>query len=314
VIGGEHEARIPIGLDIFELDLSAEILEWKLCPSQGGNTPQPRLAHGQAVIGDSIWIFGGRVGIGMGEGPLDDMHYFDTTTKEWYGPITAFAGRPPAPRSFHKMVSVGPRLYLFGGCAAVGRLNDLHVFDTLSLTWSELPSSADITGRGGPGFQVGSDGESLVVSSGYSGQENNDIHIFSLITNEWKQIPSDYRPRSVCPTSSVTLSGQSFMILYGGEVSPSDHGHEGAGDFASDLISINTTSSAALALVSAISEMPSSNSSNHCPMARGWTEMAPVFIARQQDVASIVMFGGLAGNDDNPVRLNDTWKLTVKFA
>jgi hypothetical protein len=48
-----------------------------------------------------------------------------------------------------------------------------------------------------------------------------------------------FRARSVCP--HVTLPGAGVMVLSGGEVSISDKGHEGAGDFASDLVVLDAS-------------------------------------------------------------------------
>lgn len=50
------------------------------------------------------------------------------------------------------MVSIGTNLYVFGGCGEQGRLNDLYKFDTLTLSWTDLPNSNLISGRGGPSF------------------------------------------------------------------------------------------------------------------------------------------------------------------
>ena len=43
------------------------------------------------------------------------------------------------------------------------------------------------------------------------------------------------RPRSVC----ASMAMPDALLLFGGEVSPSDRGHEGAGGFAGDLLAID---------------------------------------------------------------------------
>jgi hypothetical protein len=49
-----------------------------------------------------------------------------------------------------------------------------------------------------------------------------------------------------------------------------------------------------------------------CPCVRGWTAMAPW---EEEGVESgAVMFGGLTGDDDAPVRLADTWQLRLSPA
>ena len=91
------------------------------------------LNYSQATIGNRIYIFGGRQGIDMGECSLNDLFYFDIETKTW----TQIPGNDtfPAERSFHQMVSVGEKLFVFGGCGKSGRLSDLHEFDTATSKW-----------------------------------------------------------------------------------------------------------------------------------------------------------------------------------
>ena len=61
------------------------------------------------------------------------------------------------------------------GCGDVGRLADLHAFDTATREWRQLPTCDAITGRGGAGFAASPDGEALFVVGGFSGKEMNDV-------------------------------------------------------------------------------------------------------------------------------------------
>ena len=90
-----------------------------------------------------------------------------------------------------------------GGCAAVGRLNDLHRFDTVTNEWEAMPTSDAILGRGGPCFAAGGDGN-LYVIAGFAGKEMNDIHQFRPNTKTWTQLPSAGlgRPRRTSAGSS----------------------------------------------------------------------------------------------------------------
>lgn len=81
----------------------------------------------------------------MAEGPLNDLHVFDTATATWRA--VAARGTPPAPRSFHASAAIGARVFVFGGCGAAGRLNDLFAFDTASETWEEMPASPAVAVR-----------------------------------------------------------------------------------------------------------------------------------------------------------------------
>ena len=53
--------------------------------------------------------------------------------------VKAKGGKPPSPRSFHKMIAINQVIFVFGGCAAKGRLADLHKFDTRTNIWTEVP-------------------------------------------------------------------------------------------------------------------------------------------------------------------------------
>lgn len=303
VIGGENVARVPINSDVHMLDLAGEknTMSWETV-STSGIPMSPRIAHAQAVVGSCIWIFGGRQGITMGEGPLNDLHCFDTATLTWSVPPTEPSSSPPPPRSFHKMVAIENILYVFGGCGENGRMSDFYSYDTISHVWSILPSSGDIAGRGGPSLAAvnTSQGPGVMVTAGYSGQENNDVHLFDINSKSWQCVvpQQPYRPRSVCPTA-VIQQGR-FVALFGGEVSTSDRGHEGAGAFERNVVCIDAITGQVCSTESSSTELP---------MARGWTEMC--LIEEVSGTSSLLLFGGLSGNDEDPLRLNDAWKLCL---
>lgn len=326
LIGGEHVARTPIDSTVYEYSLATDA--WEEVQITGGEPPEQRIAHSQAVVGQKIYIFGGRQGIHMSEKPLNDMHCFDTSTSKWER-VSYTGGEPPAARSFHKMTSVGSILYVFGGCAAAGRQKDLHSFDTLTGVWTALQTSPEIAGRGGPSLAavctdaMGSSSlcDSLLVTAGFSGQENNDMHLYNIATNTWApSVTLPYRARSVCPTT--TIAQNRYVVMFGGEVNTSDRGHEGAGDFASDLVCIDSATGAVVECT---------NTGTNTPPARGWTEMTTMLPAAAAAATtlttaeflasnlmqsysqsySVLLCGGLTGNDENPQRLNDTWLLTV---
>lgn len=103
-VTGEHEARVPIDSEMWMLDPTAspEALSWTTV-STLGNKPPPRIAHAQAVIGSTIYVFGGRQGIQMEESPLNDLHSYDTKSRTW-SQVETKAGSPPTARSFHRLV------------------------------------------------------------------------------------------------------------------------------------------------------------------------------------------------------------------
>jgi len=324
LLGGEHVARTPIDSTVYEF--TADRDTWDVVEVVSGEAPSHRIAHGQAVIGSKIYVFGGRQGIHMDEKPLNDLHCFDTSTRVWSGSIPYISGEPPSARSFHKMVSVGDMLYVFGGCAADGRQKDIHSFNTLTGVWAALEKSLDIAGRGGPSFAAvntgtivdGTTSDSLMVTAGFSGQENNDMHMYNIASDSWSpSVTLPYRARSVCPTT--TISKGKYVLLFGGEVNISDRGHEGAGDFSNDIVCIDSATGTILKCTN----ITEGSDASKCPPARGWTEMATLGSKSNsssiltlsgshcESAHSVLLFGGLTGNDENPQRLGDTWLLTI---
>ena len=53
----------------------------------------------------------------------------------------------PQPRSYHAAAVASGRLYVFGGCGADGRLNELHAYDPATNEWQQLPASQAVPVR-----------------------------------------------------------------------------------------------------------------------------------------------------------------------
>jgi len=289
LFGGEATARTSIDSTVHCLDPTDN--SWRsILPA---HVPPPRVAHAQAAIRGKLVIFGGRSGIEMGEHELRDLWEFDPVTESWTE-LAPAGGTPPSARSFHAATAVGDTLYVFGGCGAEGRLADLHAFSTTNRSWTALPPPPDVAGRGGATLEATADGSALWLIGGFAGHETNDLLRFDLSECTWERKPSEWlRPRSV--SASIPL-GRS-LLLFGGEVSPSDRGHEGAGGFASDLVAIDPHEGVPLCVVI--------GGASGTPLARGWAAAAAL------SETEGVLYGGLTGTDDAPVRLNDAWLLRV---
>mmetsp|Transcript_6975 Transcript_6975/g.7981 ORF Transcript_6975/g.7981 Transcript_6975/m.7981 type:complete len:365 (-) Transcript_6975:50-1144(-) len=319
LIGGEHIARTP--LDSSQCTWMAEkshesTASWKwrpICHVEEDLCPPARIGHSQAVINDKIFIFGGRQGIEMKEQALDDLWVLDCSgaigTEAW-SQVSTGAHKGPGPRSFHKMIAVGTDLYVFGGCGTGGRLADLYKFDTLQNKWEELGESL-LRGRGGANLihLPGKDGDGkLAVVAGFCGEESNDGHQYDLERGRQGWDPSlmdssclaNLRPRSVCVSGTIPSLGK--VVIFGGEVNPSDRGHEGAGGFENDIVVLDASTGVMDQSDGGILKQEPSAS---WPMNRGWTDGA---VLDQEDKTCLYVFGGLAGDDSNPVRLGDLWE------
>ena len=138
----------------------------------------------------------------------------------------------------------------------------------------------------------------LYVIAGFAGEETNDIFYFDLEAKTWTQKESStLRPRSVCASAALTVQNETYITIFGGEVDPSALGHAGAGGFANDTIAYNVSSGT---LVTAdLAE------GSEAPPARGWA------CASKWTENSFIVVGGLAGSDEEPVRLGDVWKCEI---
>jgi len=291
--GGEVIARTPVDSTIWSRNLG-EGSEWTAVECKSATSPPPRVAHTQASVGAELYIFGGRQSIAMEEAPLNDLWKFSFKDKTWVH-VTP-GGTVPEPRSFHKMVSVGAKLYVFGGCSAKGRLADLHCYDTVTNTWSFVSNPPkEMAGRGGAGFVSSRDGEALFVVGGFIGKESNAVYRFDLEANTWEVMLQEgndkVRPFSV--SCGVSLPGK--LVFFGGEVDPSEKGHEGAGAFCNDVLILDDKSGLPISVTT--------GSSN--PTPRGWSD------SDAWGDNKMVLYGGLSGDDKDPVRLADTWVLEL---
>ena len=329
--GGEHVARTPLdaaqatwGLDL--TNPSSPV--WYPIPGGSGNedaAPSPRVAHAQDVVDHCVYIFGGRNGIAMDERPLNDMWRLDCSgppgSETWAPVPIANPDETPEPRSFHRLQAIDSTLYIFGGCGANGRMADLHSFDTTTNAFHNWGTSPLLRGRGGPNLFPLAQGQKLAVVAGFAGEETADGHIFNVSTGQWDatlltaddHFHGGLRPRSVCAAASFPSVGVS--IIFGGEVNPSDRGHEGAGGFANDLVVLDASDASLLTAVPApgtVDDEDPATTTTPWPQVRGWSAAAS--IDHQDGTGQLYVFGGLCGDDQNPVRLDDLWRLDITKA
>ncbi|OWF37075.1 nitrile-specifier protein 5-like [Mizuhopecten yessoensis] len=289
VFGGENTPRVPISNIVHCLNMDTKT--WSELTTSG-DVPIPLNAHSAAAVGHVMYVFGGRTGITMGEGSLNDLYAFDTSNNVWS--LLKTSGDVPAARSFHAMTANAGRLYVFGGCGVEGRMNDFHSYDIATNTWEKQPTNDDIEGRGGAGLiAVGND---VFVVGGFAGREMNDVHRYDTVNKTWSRLMTDKElpPRSVFGITSIST----FILVWFGEVDPSDLGHSGAGGFSKDGYVMNTVSKTGWELMTCASETPE---------ARGWMNVSP---CNWNGRDGMFLFGG--NNVDNE-RLNDCYFLSIKL-
>ncbi|KAG7304545.1 hypothetical protein JYU34_011494 [Plutella xylostella] len=145
---------------------------WRQVKAPGG--PPPRSAH-QAIATPAnkgeLWVFGGEF---TSPSETQFYHYkdlwcFSLAEKKWE---KVSAPNGPSPRSGHRMVQLGHKLFVFGGYCDDGRecryYDDLHAFCLDTRTWSKVE-----TGGRGPAarsacIMLPAGPDSLLVYGGFS--------------------------------------------------------------------------------------------------------------------------------------------------
>lgn len=104
-------------------------------PIVEGEKPLPRFGHSATLLSQKLIIFGGRKTATY----LNDLYILDLGFMEYTA--VKCENMPPLPRGFHAALPVSDnRVLVSGGCSAIGALQDVHIFNMNSRTWSSLVS------------------------------------------------------------------------------------------------------------------------------------------------------------------------------
>ncbi|KAL8701099.1 MAG: hypothetical protein Q9201_005090 [Fulgogasparrea decipioides] len=186
VFGGEEKPREPVDNDMHVLIMplsTVKEVDYKTVPAAistaESGVPAPRVGHTATVVGDRIYVFGGRGGKSMEalqeEGAVWE---YDTKFSQW-SRLTPVKDSPfPQARSYHSSAStvhplpsrqdltepahgdVDPErhgtVFIHGGCTASGRLSDVWGFDVAARTWSPFPDAPG-EARGGSSLTLAQD-------------------------------------------------------------------------------------------------------------------------------------------------------------
>lgn len=206
IFGGEIDPREPVDNEMHIITLpsgSVTSADYRSIPARpeqaGGPVPEKRVGHTAAVIGERIFIFGGRGGKDMK--PLEEngrVWIYNTRLDVWSfldpEPSTPF----PAARSYHSSVAINKpepekktetshtgrgkdfgTFFVHAGCPTSGRTNDFWAFDVNSRTWKELPPAPG-NPRGGTSLTVSK--QRIFRYGGFNGtgEEGGKLDILEL--------------------------------------------------------------------------------------------------------------------------------------
>lgn len=108
------------------------VLKWQKVYNPSGPQPRPRHGHRAVSIRDLMIVFGGG-----NEGIVHELHVFNTTTNQWFVPVTK--GEVPPGCAAYGFVVDGTRLLVFGGMVEYGKYsNDLYELQASRWEWKRL--------------------------------------------------------------------------------------------------------------------------------------------------------------------------------
>ncbi|KAM4569813.1 host cell factor 2 [Odontesthes bonariensis] len=115
--------------------------EWRKVHSVTGVVPRSRHGHRAAAIRELIIVFGGG-----NEGIAEDLHVYNTVSKQWFLP--AVRGDIPPGCAAHGFICEGTRILVFGGMVEYGKYtNSLYELQASRWLWKKLKPRAP---RNGP--------------------------------------------------------------------------------------------------------------------------------------------------------------------
>ncbi|KAI3456455.1 hypothetical protein Pfo_013118 [Paulownia fortunei] len=175
---GRHARRN----DLLILDTESGIMD--ILAAAGA--PSPRLGHTSSLIGDFIYVIGGRADP---MNILNEVWVFSMAKKEWK--LLQCSGSFFPPRHRHTAVVVGSKIYVFGGIHNDSILSTLYVLDTDNSEWSEIESHGD---QPGPRHSHSMDtkGSKLYMFGGYNGEKAlGDLYSFDIQTGLWSMLKTN---------------------------------------------------------------------------------------------------------------------------
>ena len=130
-----------------------------------GKEPHALVGATTTILGDKLYVFGGRVLSRRRPQLTSDLYELDLIRKHWTK-VVAIGDIPP-PRYFHSMCTLGDtKLICYGGMSSapptaspqvqqasqepqpdIGVMSDLHIYDATTRTWTEIKTSETPQGR-----------------------------------------------------------------------------------------------------------------------------------------------------------------------
>ncbi|KAL8461431.1 hypothetical protein ACS0TY_032776 [Phlomoides rotata] len=172
--------------------------------------PSPRLGHTSTLVGDFIYVIGGRADP---TNILNEVWVFNMTNKRWK--LLQCTGSLFPPRHRHAAVLVGSKIYVFGGIHNDSVLSSVYVFDTDTSMWSEIESHGNLPGPRHSHSMVAK-GSKLYIFGGYNGEiALGGLYTFDTETGLWNKLKTSGKSPNA-RFSHLMFTYSNFIGILGG--------------------------------------------------------------------------------------------------
>ena len=206
-------------------------------PVQSGSVPNRRSGHSFNIVGTNAFLFGG-IDHKSPPGPTNDIFCLKLQNDAFvWKKIVGEADAPIARWKHSASVVDGTAILVFGGFhSSTNRLNDVHIFDTVSLSWSQpIDAQCDFTPRGNHipkknawpftptprgAHSANVIGDSLYVFGGYGGngysrRDFNDMYSLDLTSFAWQKIKCSGKTPEPRSGHTGCVVGKQILIFGG---------------------------------------------------------------------------------------------------
>ncbi|KAK7387759.1 hypothetical protein VNO78_22551 [Psophocarpus tetragonolobus] len=146
----------------------------------GCASPSPRLGHSASLVGNCMFVIGGRTGP---DNILNDIWILDTAKNSWK--LIQCSDDVFRPRHRHAAAVVGSNIYVFGGLDNDVIFSSFAVFDTNNLDWKEIPISGDWPCARHSHSMVASDSHIFLFGGYNGGKALGDLYSFDVHKGQW---------------------------------------------------------------------------------------------------------------------------------
>jgi len=230
LFGGQGKSQ-KVYKDLWQYSLETCI--WSKAKQDKKCRMPPRLSPATALVKNKLYIFGGATPNPASK-KLNDLWTLDLDTGAWEDINTS--GDIPSPRASATTVAYNQKVYLYGGTGSKGtsyklpKLNDLYEYDTVSKSWTKLPTKPDMNGHCYHSMVLrvtskeGAESASLLLYGGAQYEPSSDTNPLNILTSicffeydidfgAWKRLPNG--PPTIKHVAFMSKDGSS-MLLWGG--------------------------------------------------------------------------------------------------